>query len=32
LRFSLFFMNILKSPEAIREALALSVGGKKDAR
>lgn len=26
------FMNIMKSPEAIREALALSVGGKKDAR
>lgn len=26
------FMNIMKSPEAIREALALTVGGKKDAR
>jgi len=26
------FMNIMKSPEAIREALALSVGGRKDAR
>jgi hypothetical protein len=26
------FMNIMKAPEAIREALALSVGGKKDAR
>lgn len=26
------FMNIMKSPEAIREALALTAGGKKDAR
>ena len=26
------FMNIMKSPEAIREALSLTVGGKKDAR
>ncbi|MCM2290260.1 MAG: hypothetical protein NDI67_14635 [Sulfuritalea sp.] len=26
------FMNIMKSPEAMREALALTVGGKKDAR
>jgi hypothetical protein len=26
------FMNIMKSPEAIREALAMTVGGKKDAR
>ena len=26
------FMNIMKAPEAIREALALTVGGKKDAR
>ena len=26
------FMNIMKSPEAIREALAQTVGGKKDAR
>lgn len=26
------FMNIMKSPEAIREALALTSGGKKDAR
>jgi hypothetical protein len=26
------FMNIMKSPEASREALALTVGGKKDAR
>ncbi len=26
------FMNIMKSPEAIREALALAVGGTKDAR
>lgn len=26
------FMNIMKSPEAIRKALALSVGGKEDAR
>lgn len=26
------FMNIMKSPEAIREALAVTVGGKKDAR
>lgn len=26
------FMNIMKSPEAIREALALTVGGRKDAR
>ncbi len=25
------FMNIMKSPEAIREALSLTVGGKKDA-
>ncbi|MDP1609781.1 MAG: hypothetical protein Q8M11_01880 [Sulfuritalea sp.] len=26
------FMNIMKSPEAMREALSLTVGGKKDAR
>jgi hypothetical protein len=26
------FMNIMKAPEAIREALALTAGGKKDAR
>ena len=26
------FMNIMKAPEALREALALTVGGKKDAR
>ena len=26
------FMNIMKSPEAIREALSVTVGGKKDAR
>ncbi len=26
------FMNIMKSPEAIRKALALTVGGKEDAR
>ena len=26
------FMNIMKSPEAIREALSLTAGGKKDAR
>lgn len=26
------FMNIMKSPEAIRESLSLTVGGKKDAR
>ena len=26
------FMNIMKAPEAIREALALTSGGKKDAR
>lgn len=26
------FMNIMKSPEAIREALALTAGGRKDAR
>ena len=26
------FMNIMKSPEAIREALSLTVGGKKDSR
>ena len=26
------FMNIMKSPEAIRKALALTVGGKADAR
>lgn len=26
------FMNIMKAPEAIREALSLTVGGKKDAR
>jgi hypothetical protein len=26
------FMNIMKAPEAIREALSLTVGGKKDSR